>query len=316
MFRGSLRDFLAGGTSSREKHLDKFYQFLSQGYWRLVCEGFCNSLAGRGPSCEKDLEKFSKIQVFRFLATQFGDLFASGSSNHKVYSKCFAAPFATFSGVELLVAKNTQTNFTNFCLKVTGDFVWRLVCEGFCNSLAGQGPSCEKDLENFSKIQVFRFLATQFGDLFANGSSNHEVYSECFAAPFATFSRVTKNTQTNFTNFCLKVIGNLFMTHFSHENRVFCTMRVFFRTGFKKISFSLASCDYSYYCPSFPLSKSPCSHTHSPFSSSLIHQFSSKGMGFVSFSMYFTFLTEDFLDWVFLMISVHMILEYGYLMLW
>ena len=33
-------------------------------------------------------------------------------------------------------------------------------------------------------------------------------------------------------------------------------------------------------------------------------------MGFVSFSMYFTFLTEDFLDWVFLMISVHMILEY------
>ena len=26
--------------------------------------------------------------------------------------------------------------------------------------------------------------------------------------------------------------------------------------------------------------------------------------------MYFTFLTEDFLDWVFLMISVHMILEY------
>ena len=106
------------------------------------------------------------------------------------------------------------------------------------------------------------------------------------------------------------------MTHFSRENRVFCTIRVFFRTGFKKFSFSLASCDYSSSCPSFPLSKSSCSHTHSPFSSSLIHQFSSKGMGFVSFSMYFTFLTEDFLDWVFLMISVHMILEYGYLMLW
>ena len=184
MFHGSLRDFLAGGTSSREKHLDKFYQFLSQGYQRLVCEGFCNSLAGQGPSCEKHLEKFSKIQVFRFLATQFGDLFASGSSNREVYSKCFAAPFATFSRVELLV---------------------------------------------------------------------------------------TKNTQTNFSNFCLKVIGNLFMTHFSRENRVFCTIRVFFRTGFKKFSFSLASCDYSSSCPSFPLSKSSCSHTHSPFSSSLIH---------------------------------------------
>ena len=35
MFRASLRDFLAGGPSSREKHLDKFFQFLSQGFWRL-----------------------------------------------------------------------------------------------------------------------------------------------------------------------------------------------------------------------------------------------------------------------------------------
>ena len=35
MFRSSLRDFLVGGPSSREKYLDKFFQFLSQGYWRL-----------------------------------------------------------------------------------------------------------------------------------------------------------------------------------------------------------------------------------------------------------------------------------------
>ena len=44
--------------------------------------------------------------------------------------------------------------------------------KGFCDSLAGQGPSCEKDLENFSKIWVFRCLTTQFGDLCASGSSN------------------------------------------------------------------------------------------------------------------------------------------------
>ena len=31
--------------------------------------------------------------------------------------------------------------------------------------------------------------------------------------------------------------GNLFATHFNHENRVFCTMKVFFRTGFKNFSF-------------------------------------------------------------------------------
>ena len=67
MFRGSLRDFLAGGTSSREKHLDKFYQFLSQGYWRLVCEGFCNSLASQAPNHIKDLENFQKSGFFGLL---------------------------------------------------------------------------------------------------------------------------------------------------------------------------------------------------------------------------------------------------------
>jgi len=50
---------------------------------------------------------FSKIWVFRFLATQFGDLFASGSSSHEVYSESFATPFTTSSQVDLLVTKNT-----------------------------------------------------------------------------------------------------------------------------------------------------------------------------------------------------------------
>ena len=66
-------------------------------------EGFHDSLVGYNPSREKDLEIFSKIWVFRFLTTQVGDLFTSGSSNHKVYSECFA----TSLRVDLLVAKNT-----------------------------------------------------------------------------------------------------------------------------------------------------------------------------------------------------------------
>ena len=93
--------------------------------------------------------------------------------------------------------------------------------------------------------------------------------------------------------------GDLFATQSSCENRVFCIMRVFFRTGFKNFSFSLASCDYSSFCQHFPPSKSLCSHINSPYSSSLLHQTLRKGMDFVSFSIYFTFLFLDFLYWVF-----------------
>ena len=103
--------------------------------------------------------------------------------------------------------------------------------EDFHDSLVGQGPSHEKDLENFSKIWVFKFLMTQFGDLFTSGNSSHKVYSECFVAPFATLFSI-------YSNFCLKVISDLFATHFDCENRMICTMRVFFRTGFKNFSFS------------------------------------------------------------------------------
>ena len=74
----------------------------------------------------------------------------------------------------------------------------RVYIEGFRDSLAGQTPSREKDLEIFSKNWVFRFHMTQFGDLFVSGSSIREEYSESFAAPFVTSSRVdlpvAKNT--------------------------------------------------------------------------------------------------------------------------
>ena len=46
---------------------------------------------------------------------------------------------------------------------------------GLRDSLASQSPSCEKDLENFSKILGFRFLATLFGNLLASGSFSREL---------------------------------------------------------------------------------------------------------------------------------------------
>ena len=44
--------------------------------------------------------------------------------------------------------------------------------EIFRSSLAGQCPSHEKYLEYFSKFGFLKFLATQFGDLFASGRSS------------------------------------------------------------------------------------------------------------------------------------------------
>ena len=74
---------------------------------RAYSEGFRDSLAGQSPSREKDLELFAKILIFRFLATQFGDLFTSGSFSREGYLESLVTPVATHSRVELPVAKNT-----------------------------------------------------------------------------------------------------------------------------------------------------------------------------------------------------------------
>ena len=64
----------------------------------------------------------------------------------------------------------------------------RAYTKGFRDSLVGQSPSCEKNLEIFFETLAFRVLATRFGDLFTSGSSSREGHIETFAAPFATFS--------------------------------------------------------------------------------------------------------------------------------
>ena len=59
---------------------------------RACTEGFRDSLAGHSPSREKDLEFLKKICVSRFLVTQFGDFFASGSSSREVTQKVSQLP--------------------------------------------------------------------------------------------------------------------------------------------------------------------------------------------------------------------------------
>ena len=90
-------------------------------FWQLYLTGqasreplvtsLCRSswqLSGRSrPQSRKRLRKLSKFWVFSIFATQFGDLFASGSSSRKSYSEWFVTPVTTYSQVDLPVEKNT-----------------------------------------------------------------------------------------------------------------------------------------------------------------------------------------------------------------
>ena len=152
-------------------------------------------------------------------------------------------------------------------------------------------------------MRLYKNFHGSLCDLLASGPSNREKHLDIF------FKSLSQR--------CLVAcFGDLFATHSNHENREFCTIRVFFREGFKKFSFFLASYNYSYSCSSFPFSKSLCSHTKSPYSPSPLHQSLRTGMGFVSFSIYFTLLAIYLLDCVFRLISMYLILEYGYLIFW
>ena len=119
---------------------------------------------------------------------------------HKKIFKCFSCFWKVFCSY-----KKCQ-NFQKQCCPVLA--TWSQVSPvalpqsrahtvGFRNSLASHCPSHEKYLEIFSKIWVFRFLVTQIGDLFTGESSNHKGYTEIFATPFATSSRVELSVVKN-----------------------------------------------------------------------------------------------------------------------
>ena len=85
IFHGSLRDFLAGGPSSREKHLDKFFKFFSQGFWRLVHDSF-QSRKLRVLQFKDSLLK-KKISFPSFILTIHCLVHSSLSQTHRVSHK-------------------------------------------------------------------------------------------------------------------------------------------------------------------------------------------------------------------------------------
>ena len=80
----------------------------------------------------------------------------------------------------------------------------------------------------------------------------------------------------------------------------------------KTFQLSLASHAHTLSYPPLPLLKPPLSLRKTTFSSSILHQSSRKGMGFLLFSMYFKFLALVFLDFVYMLRNGNMVVEYGF----
>ena len=107
----------------------------------------------------------------------------------------------------------------------------RAYSDGFRNSLAGQCPSREKYLGNFPKIWVFRFLVTHFGYLFASGSFSRELTQKFSRFPCSSREKHLEKFSKILSLSCLATCpGDLFVTWFSREKWVFCTLRTVFKT--------------------------------------------------------------------------------------
>ena len=121
IFHGSLHDFLAGGPSSREKHLNKFFQFFSQGFWRLVRDSFQSR-----KSCvlrfKNSLLKKKKISFPSFILTIH--CLVHSSLSHKL--TVFLTKIHQFSSSSLLQTSRKGMGFLFFLkhfMFITFDFL-------------------------------------------------------------------------------------------------------------------------------------------------------------------------------------------------
>ena len=108
--------------------------------------------------------------------------------------------------------------------------------------------------------------------------------------------------------------GDLFTTYFSRENCVYCTLRVFFKTVFKKFLV------FPHILWQFIVSFFQTHHVHSQELHFLHHLFTNlqeKGIGSLIFLKIFMFKAFEFLDFVFELSFENMMFEYwfGYFLL-
>ena len=145
------------------------------------------------------------------------------------------------------------------------------------------------------------------------------VYSKCFATPFVSGPSSREKHLDNFfkiydTGFWRLNLATRLRLIPVAKNASFAQIGLNSRQFSKTFQFFPTSRAVSLSCLSLPLPKQPFSLTKPPFSSSILHQSSRKGMSFLLFSKYFMFLALVFLDFVFLLKFENMMLEYGLLL--
>ena len=84
---------------------------------------FSRLTGGSLPQSRKILRIFFKIWVFNVSRDSVWQLVRGWKVQSREDSEIFEAYLATLSLVELLVAKNTWINFSNFCLECSSDFL-------------------------------------------------------------------------------------------------------------------------------------------------------------------------------------------------
>ena len=98
---------------------------------------------------------------------------------------------------------------------------WQLILAGHSNhetpvasllrssrdSLVSQAPYCGKDLEKFQNFLVLAFFCDSVWWLVHKWKLQSQVYSECFATPFATYSQLDLPNHEKHLNKIFKICG-------------------------------------------------------------------------------------------------------------
>ena len=159
------------------------------------------------------------------------------------------------------------------------------------NSLASQTSSRKKDLEKFQIFQVFSIFATHFDDWFTSGSSSRQFTQNASqlllrllaSGPFSRKKHLDKFFKTCHTGFWRLDLATCSRLILVAKNTCFAQIGLNPRQFSKTFQFSFASRAISLSCPPLLLPKPPFSLTKPPFSSSILHQSSRNGMGFLFF---------------------------------
>ena len=156
-------------------------------------------------------------------------------------------------------------------------------------SLASESPNHEKQLEIFSNFWVLVIFVT-WSWVEAPVASLHRRFRNSLTSGSPSREKgLNKIFKKNFKGFWQLVLATCLQVNWVTKIACFARIGLNLRQFSKTFQFFLASRAHTLSCPPLPLPKPP-------FSSSILHQSSRKGIGYLLFSLYFKFLALVFLD--------------------